>query len=95
MKRMDKAIKEVEDELHGACKYAENYLFFANTHPEWAKTYHQMATEELNHAENMYNIGTAMSQELKWVSDEDQKNWNDLSTKLAEKTAWIRLMLSK
>ena len=95
MKRMEKAIKEVHDELHGACKYAENYLFFANTHPEWAKMYHQMATEELGHADMLYKLGTAMAGELKWISEDDKTAWNELANKMAEKTAWVKLMLSK
>lgn len=95
MKRTEKAIKEIHEELHGACKYAENYLFFADSHPDWAKMYHEMALQELGHAEALYKIGTAMMHELKWVSEQDQEDWEELAGKLAEKTAWIKMMLSK
>ena len=95
MKRMKKAIDEVCDELHGAQKYAEKYLFFAASHPEWAKMYHDMAAEELTHAEADYRIGTQMMEELKWVSEDDKEAWKDLGNKLQEKTAWIKMMLSK
>lgn len=95
MRRMDKAIKEVKDELHGACKYAENYIFFANSHPEWAKLYHEMAMQELNHAEVDYKIGTEMMNELKWVDEESKEKWQELGNHVAEKTAWVKLMLSK
>ena len=95
MKRMEKAIKEVCDELHGACKYAENYIFFATSHPEWARMYHDMAMEELTHAEADYKIGTEMMNELKWVDEESKEKWRDLNNKVAQKTAWVKLMLSK
>lgn len=94
MKRMEKAIKEVHEELHGACKYAENYIFFANSHPEWAKMYHDMAMQELDHASMDYRIGTEMMNELKWVDEDSKAAWQELGNKLAEKTAWVKLMLS-
>lgn len=95
MRKVERYVDAVCDELHGACRYAENYIYYAKSHPDWSKMYHDMATQELTHAGYLYQIGDAMIADLKWVSEEDKECWEKLGKKMAEKTALVKLMLSK
>ena len=95
MRKVEKWIKHIEDEIHGALSYAEKYVFFKNSKPQWASMYSEMAMQELNHAENLRMIGQAMMDELAWVPEEDTQAWENSIYKAAEKVALVKMMLSK
>jgi hypothetical protein len=83
------------DELEGAYKYAEKYIYYANSNPEWAKMYAEMAKQELHHADMLHKIYQDAFNDMRWVSDEDKDAWEKCVNHKAEVTALVELMLSK
>ena len=41
MKKVDNYRDHIMEELDGAMEYAENYVVYKNTHPQWAQMYHE------------------------------------------------------
>lgn len=95
MKKVDKYVDGICDELHGAMCYAEKYIEYKNTNPQWARMYSEMANNELSHADNLKTIGEADITALSWISDDDKEKWEKCMTKFADKYALVKLMLSK
>lgn len=95
MKKIEKMIYEIKDEIHGAKRYAEKYIEHKATHPDWARMYHDMAEQEIQHAENLRVIGQGVINGLAWVSEEDKEAWTICGNCTAEKVALVRLMLQK
>lgn len=83
------------DELEGAQKYAEKYIYYANSKPEWAKMYSEMAKQELHHADMLHKIYQEAYDDMRWVSEEDAEMWEKCIDHKAEVTALVELMLSK
>lgn len=83
------------DELEGAQKYAEKYIYYANSKPEWAKMYSEMAKQELHHADMLHKIYQEAYDDMRWVSEEDAEMWEKCIDHKAEVAALVELMLSK
>lgn len=84
------------DEVDGACEYAEQYIVNKKSYPQWAKMYHEMAQDELKHAQYQYDIAENRIKEIQqtYKSDEDVSAWEHLMIKYVEKTAMVKHILS-
>ena len=94
---------EIMDELHSAKEYAEEYLTFkakddgSKNYGTWAKRYHEMAEDELKHANYIHERVVAEIEELKKVytpPQEMMEKWDADHKKYIEKAAWIKQMLT-
>ena len=95
MKKIHNMIKDIKDELCGACKYAECYIIYKNTKSEWARMYAEMADDELDHASSLYEMGGEWAKTFAYLPEDAKEEWEKCGAKLAEKTAEVRLLLSK
>lgn len=95
MKKIHKMINHIKEELCGACEYAEKYIIYKNTKPEWSKMFSQMAEDELDHANALYEMGDEWASTISYVPEEDKEAWEKCKAKMAEKVAEVRLLLSK
>lgn len=95
MKAVEKYIDHIREEVHDAMDYAEKYVIFKNTRPQFARMYHEMAENELTHSEYLRQIGQTMMDEYAYKPNEDVDNWNSCVKMMAEQSAIVRLMLSK
>lgn len=99
MKKFEKMLCHIAEELEGACEYAEYYVgekMKGNTAK--ATKFREMATQEMQHAANWYDWTEKYSEELKAImplSAEDSEEWEKCRKKYAEKTAIIRYMLDR
>ena len=83
------------DELHSALEYAEYYIIFKNSKPNYSKMYKEMASAEIQHAEYIRQMTQDFADELSWISDNDKECWTHLLEKQAEVEQRVQLMLSK
>lgn len=83
------------DECKGALEYAEYYIVFKNSHPQWAKMYHTMAEDELRHLEYLRQITQDYIDNLSWISDHDRECWSAAIQMQAETEMKSKNMLSK
>lgn len=95
MKKIEKMMKHIKEELCGACKYAECYIIYKNTKPEWSRMYAEMANDELDHAESLHEMGDEWAKTFAYIPEKDKEAWEHCGAKLAEKMAEVRLLLSK
>ena len=95
MRKLHKMIKHVKDELCGACEYAEKYIIYKNSKPEWSRLYAEMATDEMEHATTLHKMYDEWINSLSYVKEEDAEAWEHCSARMAEKIAEVRLLLSK
>lgn len=95
MKKVEKMICHIMDEVCGAIDYAEKYLLYQNTHPEWSKLYAKMAQEELDHADNLHTMYQEKIDQINWMPEEAKEEWEKCVRKASEKSAMVKLMLSK
>lgn len=95
MKYIKKRVDHIGEELGGAMEYAENYVVYKNTNPQWAQMYRDMALQELNHAENLRIIAQEAMDKVSYIPEDDAEMWKDKQRKHAEKKAMIKLLLSK
>ena len=95
MKKVHKLIKEIKEELCGACKYAECYIIYKNTKSDWSRLYGEMASDELDHASSLHKMGDDWLSTFSYMPEEDKEAWEHCGAMVAEKTAKVRLLLSK
>lgn len=95
MRKIEHYIDEIKEETCGAMEYAEKYLEYKNSNPQWSRMYSEMAEQELNHAEYLRTIGQGIMDALPWVSEDCKEAWEKCGAKMSEKAAMTRLMLSK
>ena len=95
MKKVDKYKDSIKEEIDGAMEYAENYIVYKNTNPQWASIYHEMALQELNHAENLRMIAQEAMNTISYIPEEDSEAWKKCQKKNAEKVGIVKFMLSK
>jgi rubrerythrin len=95
---MDKIKKmkcHLKDEAHGAQKYAEKYIFYANDRPEWAETYARMAKQEAEHARYLHKMYQESVKEMRWVPETSLQEWEQCVAEMNETLALVEVMLSK
>lgn len=95
MKIVHNIICGIKEEIHGAMSYAERYLEYKASKPDWAKRFAEMAQQELVHADYLGQIGQEKISALPWMSEDDKDAWEHCNSRVAEKTAVVKLMLSK
>lgn len=95
MKKIEKMIKHIKEEMHGAFDYAEKYIIYKNTKPEWSRLFAEMATDELDHASSLHKMGDEWASTLSYIPEEDKEAWEHCGAMLAEKVAEVRMLLSK
>lgn len=95
MKKIKYYIDHIKDEVCGAMEYAQKYIEYKSTHPQWAKMYSEMANAELNHAKYLHVIGAEHISSLSWVPEEDKEAWDKCTKRVTEKIVLIKLMLSQ
>lgn len=95
MKKVKYYICHIKEEMHCAEEYAEKYICYKQSHPQWSKMYSEMATAELNHANYLQIIGNEAISALSWVPEKCREHWEKCIAHKAEKEALVRLMLSK
>ena len=95
---MDKIKKmkcHLQDEAHGAQKYAEKYIFYVDSKPAWAQMYATMAKQEAEHARNLHKMYQESVNEMRWVPEDAKEDWEHCVAKMNEILALVDLMLSK
>lgn len=95
MKKVDNYRNHIMEELDGAMEYAENYVVYKNTHPQWAQMYHEMASQELTHADYLRKIAQEAMNDISYIPEEDAERWKECQRNHAEKAGIIKFMLSK
>lgn len=95
MKKIYKMMTAIREELCSAMIYAEEYLMYKNIKPNIATMYQKMASDEINHANYLKEIGEDMVKDIAWVSEEDEDKWDKCIKKLADKEGMVKMMLSK
>ena len=94
LKKIKYYIDKVDDELHGAKRYAEDYIVYIKTEPSWSSMYHGMAEQELNHAKNIITMGQEFVDDLPWLSEEWKELWGECTRHYAECVGKIQQMLN-
>ena len=98
MTRIKEMVDKINDELHGAKDYAEDYLTMkAKNNVNWANRYKEMSTDELKHAGYLHERAVEEIEELRRTytpPEEMLQKWEHEHKKYIEKTAWIKQMLA-
>ena len=54
MKIINELVEMIDDELEGAEEYAKQALLLHDTHPDIAKVYYEISTEEMRHVDMLH-----------------------------------------
>ena len=65
-----KIICQIDDELEGACEYAEDALLYKDQYPDLAKVYAELSKVELSHADKLHEQVADMIEEYQKKSGE-------------------------
>lgn len=95
MKKIEKWICAIRDEIDSAMEYAEKYICYKTSNPAWSRMYADMAEDEANHADNLMKMAEEYISGLSWTAETDKECWEKCKRKVAEKSALVKLMLSK
>ena len=95
MKTIHKMRCEIEDEAESAMNYAEKYLEYKNSKPNWATMYSEMAKQELTHADYLLTIAKEAMSGIAWIPEEDKEAFDKCQKRALEKSAMTKLMLSR
>lgn len=95
MKVVRDRVDHIDEELSGAMEYAEMYVVYKETKPQWAQKYYEMASQELQHAENLRAIAQDVMNSIAYIPESDDELWKDKQKQHAEKKAMVKLLLSK
>ena len=85
MKKINKMIKHIKEEVCGACEYAEKYIIYKNTKPEWSRLFAEMSTDEMEHATSLHKMGDEWMKEVSYIPEDDKEAWEHCGAMLAEK----------
>lgn len=98
MKKINKLVKMIDEELDGAKCYAEKYVEYkAIGDSTWSNRFKEMANDELRHANNIYDLAMQEIEELNKVfvaPPEMQEKWDESHIEYVDKAAWIKQMLA-
>ena len=97
MKKIQRYVDMIEEELCGAKDYAEMYVSKKAKGSQWANRFHSMAEDELNHAEVIHQLAMEEIEELNKVFQapvEIEEAWKKSHKEYVEKAAWVRQMLA-
>lgn len=96
MKQIKMYVDWIDDELKGAKCYAERYVYHKAKGSQWAGKFHQMAEDELAHADVIHQIAVEEIEQLSTVFKAPQEMndaWNKSHVDYVEKVAWVKKML--
>jgi len=98
MKKIQRLVDHIDEEICGAKDYAESYLEYkAVGNAQWANKYREMANDELKHATYIHDIITSEIETLSKVYTppvEMEEKWDKSHKEYVEKVAWIKQMLA-
>lgn len=98
MRKIQKYVKQIDEELCGAKNYAECYVEYkAKGDSTWASRFKEMANDELRHAMFIHDLATQEIAQLNTVFTapvEMQEAWDKSHVEYVEKEAWIKQMLA-
>jgi len=97
MKKIKELVDWIDDELEGAKCYAEKYVYKKSKGSQWAGTFHQMAEDELKHAEAIHRLAVEEIEQIQTVFQAPasmEEAWNKSHKEYVEKAAWVRQMLA-
>lgn len=98
MKKIKRYVDWICDEIEGAKCYAEHYVDWkAKNDQNWANRFHQMADDELRHAEMIHELAVQEIERINTVFKAPewmQEEWDKAHVNYVEKAAWVRQMLS-
>lgn len=97
MKKIQKMVDQIDDELNGAMEYMECALDFkAHGDGSWYQKFRSMAEQELSHSSILHDRAVEEIDLLSKVYTppvEMEEKWNAAHKKYVEKAAWVRTML--
>lgn len=98
MKKIQKYVHLIDEELEGAKNYAECYVEYkAKGDSTWASRFKEMANDELKHASYIHQLAIKDIEELNKVLTapvEMQEKWDESHKLYVEREAWIKQMLA-
>ena len=98
MRAIKKYVEAIDEELHGAKEYAENYLEAkVKGDAQLATRYKEMANDELKHAMYQHENAVKAIDEISKVYTppvEMVEKWEKSHKEYVEKAAWIKQMLA-
>lgn len=95
MKMIQRYIDSMYEELNGAVEYAEYYIIYKTSAPQWAKMYQKMADDELTHAEYVRTMAQEFADNLSWISEHDKECWKHAIDHYGEMVMKAKVMLEK
>lgn len=98
MKRIQRLVDMIDDELEGAKCYAEMYVEHkAFDDGRWAGIFREMSQQELQHASYIHQLAVEEIDRVKKVFTapvEMQEKWDKAHIGYVDRAAWIKQMLS-
>lgn len=98
MRAIKKFVEAIDEELESAKEYAEKYVEHKSENDmQTAQKYHEMANDELKHANIVHGFAVAKINEISKVYTapvEMQEVWEKAHKGYVENVAWIKQMLS-
>lgn len=98
MRKIQKFVDAISEELEDAKDYAESYVEAkAKGETGMANRYKEMASDELKHAMYLHEMAVAEIKEISKVYNppaDMQQKWDNSHTEYVEKAAWIKHMLT-
>ena len=99
MKTIKKISEMIMDEVEGAECYAEKALMFKDEKPTLAKTFHQLANDELGHVQTLHNAVVNLIEEYRAEEGEPPASmmavYEYLHHKQIKMVAKVRAMLAE
>ena len=99
MKLIKKISEMIMDEADGAKCYAEKALMWKDERPALAKTFHQLANEELGHVNMLHNAVVTLIEEYRAEEGEPPASmmavYDYLHEKQIKEVAKVRAMLAE
>lgn len=87
-------IDHVDEETDSAAEYAEKYVLNVSWSQSWGKMYHEMAREELRHAENFVKMGDEHLAMLENVPEDSTEAWEACKRRHIRRAAEIEVILN-
>lgn len=98
MKMIKKIVDSIDDELCGAEKYAEEYIYQKSVgNSTWASKYKTMSTQELEHGMTQHDRVVEEIERVRSVYQPSQEmldKWEKSHKEYLDKVARIKIMLS-
>ena len=98
MRKIQKLVDGINEELEGAKHYAECYVEKkAAGKTQWANRFHSMAEDELAHAGYLHELAVEEIDNIRTVfkpTEEMQDKWDEAHKHYVACAAWVKQMLA-